>query len=73
MTTLRELLLDILRDNGGWMSRKDIGAALGRPRSYPVAYDIDLLEGLVAAGLVERDDRLSGAVKVVKYYRIKGE
>lgn len=71
MTTLAEKLLEILRDNGGWMTRKELAHELGRPRDYFVAYDTDVLEGLVNAGLVERDDRLVGAVKTVKYYRAK--
>lgn len=73
MGALAEKMLDILRQHGGWMTRKELAHELGRPRDYFVAYDTSIIEELVEAGLVERDDRLVGAVKTVKYYRVKGE
>lgn len=70
MTALSDKILDTLRANGGWLSRRQLARELGRPTQLS-PYDTDLLENLVSAGLVERETRLMGVVKTIWYYRAK--
>lgn len=70
MTALSDKILETLRDNGGWLNRRQLAQALGRPGQL-TPYDTELLEGFVSAGLVEREDRLVGVVRTVRYYRLK--
>ncbi len=70
MTALSDKMLDTLRHAGGWITRKQLAQALGRPGQL-TPYDVEILEGFVSAGLVERDDRLVGVVKTIWYYRAK--
>lgn len=70
MTALSDKMLDTLRQHNGWITRKQLAQALGRPGQL-TPYDVEILEGFVSAGLVERDDRLVGVVKTVMHYRAK--
>lgn len=70
VTELSELILTTLRGNGGWMTRRELGKAIGRPvRLLP--YDLLLIEEMVAAGKIETDQRLSGPVRREWVYRAK--
>lgn len=44
-------LLEILKANGDWMSRRDISRALGHTRLYP--NEITLLDVLARQGVIE--------------------
>lgn len=70
MTELSEKMIETLRQHGGWITRKQLAGALGRPGQL-TPYDIDLLEGMVKAGLIECENRLTGVVRKVKHYRVK--
>lgn len=70
MGKLKEKILEVLRDSGGWMSRAEIAQALNRPtRLQP--YDVELIEELISEGLVEQEKELVGTVKEVYKYRAK--
>lgn len=68
LTDLQAIILNVLREHGGWMKRSELATYLGRP-SRLVPHDIDMLEGLVTIGLVEREKREIGTVKTVAVYR----
>lgn len=69
VTVLGALLLDVLRADGGWLTRRQLATALGRGGGRMTPYDAQLIEGLVSAGLVEREERPMGIVRTVRYYR----
>lgn len=72
VTALGGMLLDVLRADGGWLTRRQLATALGRADGRMTPYDAQLIEGLVSAGLVEREERPMGIVRTVRYYRARG-
>lgn len=70
VTELSEHLLSTLRGNGGWMNRRELGLAIGRPARL-TPYDLVLIEEMIAAGLIEVDQRIAGAVRREWVYRAK--
>lgn len=70
MTELSAHILKTLRSNGGWMSRRELGLAIGRPvRLTP--YDLQLVDEMIAAGVIEADKRVAGPVRREYVYRAK--
>lgn len=70
VTELEAKLLEVLRANGDWMTRRQVAQALGRP-GILTPYDVELLEKLAAADLVEITQRPTGPVRKVWSYRAK--
>jgi hypothetical protein len=68
VTDLKNLILETIRANGGWMSRQEVATAIGRPgRANP--YDIQLLNELVESGDLEKSERPTGPVQRAHVYR----
>ncbi len=62
-------LLKALRKRGDWMSRADLALATGKHRLSP--HDLELLNRMIAAGLVERRQRaISTPIAFAFDYRI---
>lgn len=72
VTALGGMLLDVLRADGGWLTRRQLATALGRADGRMTPYDAQLIERLVGAGLIEREDRPMGIVRTVRHYRARG-
>lgn len=67
MTPLQDVLLDALRGAKGWITRKGVSNAIGRPnRLNP--HDIVMLERLVDAGIVKRSQRIRPGTTVQQEY-----
>lgn len=66
LTEVDERFLEVLRENGDWMSRSEIGEAVGVPLS---PYHIGRLERLIELDLVEKKYKVRGVVQKVYYYR----
>ena len=72
VTELSEHILATLRDNGDWMTRRELGLAIGRPvRLTP--YDLELIEGMAKQGLIEIAKRPAGPVRMEYVYRSVGQ
>lgn len=67
-TAAAERLLQILSDNGTWMTRAQLSAAYGRTLG---TYDFALLEDLERAGMLEINKATIGQVKPKYEYRAK--
>lgn len=52
LTDAARRILNVLQEAGEWQGRSDLARLLGKAKFVP--YDVQLLEGLVTAGLVER-------------------
>lgn len=64
-------LLAALQAGGGWMSRAELARATGKSRLSP--HDIDLLDRLVNAGQIDKQERPSNTpVGTAFEYRVKG-
>lgn len=46
-------ILDILKESGEWLNRRDVAQAMGKKQLNP--YDIAILQVLAAQGLIETD------------------
>lgn len=68
LTGLQQLLLNTLRDSGDWMTRREIGTAIGRTVQH---YDVQQLKTLEGLGLIESQKRKIGAVMSEYIYRSK--
>lgn len=71
VTPLGEKLLSVMRESGDWVTRRQLAERIGRRVFSP--YDLTVLKGLVAEGLVEETKRPFGVVREEHIYRIKGE
>lgn len=71
LTALDNVLLDTLRTSEDWQSRSDIADMIGRKTL--THYDIERLERMVDAGLIEKSTRTVGVVKKHYVYRLRGE
>lgn len=71
LTPLGERLLDILKESGEWMTRKEIAAALGRPNDKLAPYDWQVLDALAADDLITVTNRKIGAVRTEYIYKAK--
>lgn len=58
ITKRAQRLVDALRRHAAWMDRGDLAQAIGKNRLNP--HDIELLDGLVDMGLVERNEQATG-------------
>jgi len=68
LSELQRFILDVLRDNGDWMTRPQLAEAMNRPARL-VPYDVQLLHDLCDKGLVERSTRIKGTVRKEHIYR----
>lgn len=68
-TRLSLLILSILQTHNGWVTRRQIGAALHRPSGTTNPHDNLILDRLVVSGEIEMQESVSGA-KVTYEYRI---
>lgn len=68
VTELSEHIYNTLKENGGWMSRREIGIALGRGRTA-TPYDLQLLTELAHIGRVEIRQERTGTVRKEWQYR----
>lgn len=69
LSKLQAALLNVLKDSGAWMNRKEIAGALGRKAlSY---HDIQQLKALEGFGLIESREITIGAVLTAYEYRAK--
>ena len=69
LSALQQALLEVLQNNGGWVSRSQIADVIGRPDRL-VPHDVDSLENLVDMGLVKKRTTKTGVVKTVMQYHI---
>lgn len=70
-TPLGEKILSVMRESGGWLTRRQLAERMGRRVFSP--YDLTILKGLVAGGVVEESKRPFGIVREEHIYRLKGE
>ena len=70
-TALQDALLTALRESGDWMTRRDLGEAIGRKSGKLQHYDVQQLKLLEDLGLVESQQRKLGAVLSEFVYRSK--
>jgi predicted transcriptional regulator len=69
-TDLQQLLSDVLRQHGDWMTRAQIAQAIDRPnRLNP--HDVAMLDDLVEKGIIEVTKRKTGAVRTEYVYKAK--
>jgi DNA-binding IclR family transcriptional regulator len=71
MSELEQVLLQALRSCPGWLSRREIADAIGRPNGKLLAYDRKLLQRLAEQGLVEVQLSRRGVVQQEYIYRAK--
>lgn len=67
----KRLLRAVQTGNGEWMSRSQIAEDLGRPRNRLNPHDRNLLEQMVADGLLDAEERQIGVVQTERVYRAK--
>lgn len=66
----RELLAALKAQDGAWVTRSELARATGKNRLSP--HDVDLLERLIEAGLIEKLQRKSNTPVGIAYdYRAK--
>lgn len=65
LTDVDEKILEVLKGNGGWMTRADLKDQIGAMNRYYV----DRLNGLIESGLVEVRTTTRGIVQRVYNYR----
>lgn len=61
------ILLDVLKSDGGWMTRGELAAALGISQMYP--YYLERLEWMEDKGYIEIDTRTRGLAQKYFVYR----
>ncbi len=69
LSKLEKRILEELQTAQSELTRSELAKRLGRNALYP--HDINLLEGLVARGLVNKREETRGAVATVNHYRAK--
>lgn len=68
LTDLQQLFLQILTEQGDWMTRSELAVAIERPnRLNP--HDVAMLDDLAEKGIVQMNERKIGAVKTVYVYK----
>ena len=72
-TPLQEKMLTVIRDNGDWMTVKQIAEAIGREGGKPLPTDYSHLKIIAQTGDIEQDVRIKGAVKPIYFYKAKGQ
>ena len=60
--SVADVILAVLRESSGEMTRKQIASKMGRPGGM-LPHDVDVLTDLVAGGLVKQGRRSIGLVK----------
>lgn len=68
VSELKDVIYAALKENGGWMTRRSLGLAIGRPTRL-TPYDIQLLTELALAGKVEIRHQLVGTARREWQYR----
>jgi hypothetical protein len=69
VTTLGEMILEILQSDSGWKTRNEIAEGLNRKRLIP--YDLAQLEYLASIGRIEVREATRGIVGKRLEYRIR--
>lgn len=72
LTPLAQLLVTTISVAGDWVTRKDIGFVIGRPKGNLTPYDISILDSLEANGRIESRKQQTGTVRFEYQYRAKG-
>ena len=68
LTDLQNLFLEILEQQGDWMTRAEIAVAIERPhRLNP--HDVAMLDDMAEKGIIQVNERKVGAVKTVYIYK----
>lgn len=70
LTDLERHFLDCMRGKG-WLTRSQINIIVGRKAKYMTGSDVDRLNGLVKAGLVETRQTQETPIYKIYEYRVK--
>lgn len=66
-TPVQKKMLTVIRENGGWMTVREIAQAIGRPRPLPTDYAH--LKIIAQSGDIAQETRIRGVVD--EYYVYK--